>query len=584
MENNNILPDLASSESAQSNVYSDAFQSWQEARKIFDTAVKDYVAACAIFNAVCAENPAGSRVNDPQRDQALAALEPELPQIASNLGQVTNAAKMMKVLRNRSATLAPISRLSSELLVRIFESLDYSGPLGPALEKGTWPFPESVACVSTYWRELALNNGQLWTRISFDLPSHLGDKLYKWAEARLRNSQGHRIELCVHETIFTEDGFQKLLDFLPRVVPRLAAIKFRSLVLKGDSAPRILSCWFTHDTHDAITDLQLIGSRYDSRPQDLRLRLTQSHPIEIIEDRFSRVQYLTLHNTFVNWSSRLYHGLVELDLEFKDGRSLTLSVGHIAGMLSASPMLRVLKLRGLHVLDSSPMPEPVRLDHLEILFLHCSGLYLLPVLQPGSKPIYVRLTFTTFNPDPCLQLLKRSRVVKLIIESDVETALPPALFTILPVTQHLVLVNFELSVEFFLSMNYPLALRDNSQCPTVWPLLRTLHFVDCRFANDFVVQSIRLKTPIPYHFAMWTSRCNFDIITKTGRMSSIRAKDPSREQPILEALQAYIPGAQGASNEPTQDAKSLTFIQPMGTRLVSVHLLSVAARGPRPPA
>ncbi|KAG8733127.1 hypothetical protein FRC10_000409 [Ceratobasidium sp. 414] len=200
----------------QPNVYSGAFRSWQAARKVFDTAVKDYAAACATFEAVFIENPEESRAIHPQRDQILAALELELPQIASNLEQVTNAAKMMKILRNRYTAQAPINRLSSELLVRVFESFDHSGPLGPTLEKGTWPFPESVACVNTSWRQLALNNGQLWSRINFDLPSHLGDKLYQWAETRLKNSQGHRIVLSVHEATFAKDDLQKLLDFLPR--------------------------------------------------------------------------------------------------------------------------------------------------------------------------------------------------------------------------------------------------------------------------------------------------------------------------------------------------------------------------------
>ncbi|KAG9074899.1 hypothetical protein FRC06_010396, partial [Ceratobasidium sp. 370] len=382
----------------------------------------------------------------------------------------------MKALRNRSATLVPINRLSSELLIRIFESLDHPGPLGPTLEKGTWPFPESVACVSTSWRQLTFDNGQLWSRINFDLPSHLGDKLYGWAATRLKRSQGHRVELCVRESPQATHGdFKELLDFLPGVMPCLSAIRFR---LMPYYIPEILSCWFTHGTHDTVIDLQLIVDDNYSPLQDLVPRLAQSKPVELIEDRFSHVRYLSLHHAFVDWSSRLYHGLVELDLLFTEDDRVSAPIEQLASVLAASPMLRALKLCGLRLQGSSSVPESVRLDNLEILFLanmSSDANLLLPILQPGPKPMYMRLPLDVFDPDPCLQFLMRSRVEKLIIEAYMHDVPPPALFTVLPVTQHLVLVDFKLPVDFFLSMNFPLARRDNSSYPTVWPHLRSLH-------------------------------------------------------------------------------------------------------------
>ncbi|CAE6475093.1 unnamed protein product [Rhizoctonia solani] len=103
------------------------------------------------------------------------------------------------------------------------------------------------------------------------------------------------------------------------------------------------------------------------------------------------------------WTSRAYTGLIELDLEFshKCDINITITEFELANILRASPGLRVLRF-SLEVTsgseDSAPTPEPVHLNHLEIVRL--DGKYpgaqeaVLRVIYPGQAPLQMTTEVT----------------------------------------------------------------------------------------------------------------------------------------------------------------------------------------------
>ncbi|KAG8779805.1 hypothetical protein FRC12_023820 [Ceratobasidium sp. 428] len=518
-----------------SNVYSEALEAWKTAHAQFKTALKAYSDACSTFCASCSgalvQNTTQSMLED-----VLAALESELPGLASDVEQVKSADRAVKLLRNKSTTLVQINILPAELLTRIFESLCYSREiLGEMdqLSKSLW----ALAWVNTYWRQLAFSNSYLWARIHMPTWDKRRGKPHEQAQAQLTYARDLPLDVMLdstkQRTAFmshraTEDLFRE-------VAPRLRSLTYHSGRSTSYSPSDVLSGWIQHGTPVVGCCLKLQSYRLQSG--DLRLQIQSvSTPMERIEAFLAPVEYLALRNHCIGWSSALYHRLIELDLSFDPGFVQFFTVTEFAAILSASPCLRSLKLRGLGLRpqDALDAVEPVRLDYLEVLFLgdiHRSSLrLLLPMFQPGSTPLYVRFDLPKRNVDIVhyVQLLQRINTMKLMIVGS-EHHLPQSLLAFLAGVQYLCLCNFVLDMSFWVSMREPVILHANEQYPSVWPNLQILHLYECNFRIS--ESKSDLKEPTPYNFMLWI----WD-----GEQSD---ECPSA-QTVLDLFSGYVPGIQ----------------------------------------
>ncbi|KAG8790712.1 hypothetical protein FRC12_011217 [Ceratobasidium sp. 428] len=537
-----------------SNVYSEAFEAWQDARVRFKAALKVYSDACSVFRVMCS-GPLVQNTTQSMLEGVMVALDNEIPGMASDIEQVRSANWAVNLVRNKSTTLVPINILPAELLTRIFESLCYSreilGEMGQLLRS-----PWTLAWVNTYWRQLAFSNSYLWARIHMPTWAKLRGQPYKQARTQLTYARNLPLDVMLDST--KEKVAAKIMshrateELFCKVVPRLRSLAYD----EGDSASysvkNVLFHWIQYGTPGTTyyLDLRLLD-KGSSPSNDLRLKIqSSSTPIERIEAFFAPVQHLALHNQYIGWSSALYHGLIELDLFFYPKFDHFPTASEFAAMLSASPCLRALKLRGfgLQLQNSLDTVEPIRLDCLEVLFLgdiRSRSLHpLLPMFQPGSLPLYMRFNIPKQSADIVhyVQLLRRSSVVKLMVVGN-GCRLPRSLLAFLSGLEYLCLCNLVLDISLWASMRESLISYANEQYPSVWPSLRTLHLHECTL--HISESQPHHNNSTPYSFMLWI--WNGSLFHETDRL--FIEKGSVRGQTILRSFSSYVPGMQEVQND-----------------------------------
>ncbi|CEL62822.1 hypothetical protein RSOLAG1IB_10506 [Rhizoctonia solani AG-1 IB] len=162
----------------------------------------------------------------------------------------------------------------------------------------------------------------------------------------------------------------------------------------------------------------------------------------IINSGFSGVTNLHLQGVFFNWSSTLYHGLVDLRLTAPPiGKATDIHISTLKYILSKCPGLRTFQF-SLHLItnevDDEPSlqrpSDPVSLPDLEMIRVSTAHAYiggrpsfyvgsLLRLFAPGSKPLRLILE-TGRNPNEPLfesngmkEFLVRSKVERLCIRN-----------------------------------------------------------------------------------------------------------------------------------------------------------------------
>ncbi|KAG8775394.1 hypothetical protein FRC12_001511 [Ceratobasidium sp. 428] len=543
---------MRSSESG-SNVYYEAFQAWRNAHAQFKAAVAKYSDACSAFDAVCS-GPSAQHGTQSMLEDALAALDSELPGLELDIKQAMTANGVLKALRNKSATVVPINKLPSELLLRIFGLLCHSRQDLCGADNPSRP-PRILACVNTYWRGLVLNNSYLWTRINLASLDRRSKKPLGHTQAQVTWTGTLPLDVVLDGTRqrHRRSVFQETRDLLREVAPRLRSLTYHADDSMGCSPHEILLHWIRHGTPGSGHTLKLL--RYSSAEVDdlrLELLLVYSISIEQMNAFFAPVRHLALHNHYIGWSSVLYHNLVELDLCFDSSFLYFPTTSEFAAVLSASPGLRTLKLFGFGLQPPSPSDAMglVHLDHLETLFLkriHRRSLkLLLPMLQPGSTPLYMRFDVPKRSADTVYyaQLLQRSNITKLMVKGNGKSP-PQSLLASLAGVQHLLLYNFDIDILFWESMHNPLVPYSNEQYPSAWPSLRTLHLFECDFYGSKYKHY--LKEPIPYNFMLWIWDGD-----QFYEMDGSRIKrNSSKARKILGVLSRYVPGMQEVQDNRT---------------------------------
>ncbi|KAG9121949.1 hypothetical protein FRC07_001865 [Ceratobasidium sp. 392] len=544
-----ILPSAMQSTTTSSNIYSEALRTWKNAHKRFNAAIEEYYDACLSFEATCS-GPLARDAIQPMLEEVLAALESELPELLLEIEKVSNANKVLKTLRNRSAALTPISILPSELLTRIFEFFCLSRD-NSALAYNPSESPRALAGVCTYWRRLTLESSYLWTCINLASLTKLGNKPHKYTQTQLKYARRLSLDISFDGTQQWSDysDFLETKALFIEAASRLCSLTYQAERLTGYSPIEFLSYWVKHGTPGSCRALKFVASSSHLFPGEYRsdLFLSRSIPMEQIESFLAPIQYLTLHHLFIGWSSSLYHNLVELDLSFNSSFADFPTIAQFSAVLSNSPGLRALKFNGFRLMSITSSPyatEPIPLNNLEILFLkniHRRSLrFLLPMIQPGSKPLYMRFDLPKRRADFSyyLKLLRRSRVFKLMIAGRGGYPLH-SLMASLEGVQHLLLTEFVIDISFWQLMHDTVIPYAQAQLPSVWPSLRTLHLLECKFEGseyDYYLE----ETPIPFNFMVWI--WGLDEFHEMDR-SWIDPDSPELQR-ILSTLSRYVPGLQ----------------------------------------
>ncbi|KAG8725191.1 hypothetical protein FRC09_006427 [Ceratobasidium sp. 395] len=299
-------------------------------------------------------------------------LDTELESLAAEENTLRSTRFSLLKLRNKSETLASINLLPSELLTEIFKlsisNCSYSNPDD---------FPYSFANTCTFWRQIALETPYFWTHVDVGpgVPRGLSKLMLERARANPLHLHIDEHELPRWANPKPGKRYQPdpLLRDLKSIMHRVHTLKLSSQNLEGSFVGRMINLWLDHGDGDLVTLLSVYQHLGDEVLFDDYHECTAViHTSEHGKDVLLSLQTLHLHGVRFNWDSNAYRGLVDLRLGFEIRSAIAaISSLEFVRILLASPMLAVLKLRGLEVTGIEDLPHiiPISLSYLQVLNL-----------------------------------------------------------------------------------------------------------------------------------------------------------------------------------------------------------------------
>ncbi|KAG8777227.1 hypothetical protein FRC12_000489 [Ceratobasidium sp. 428] len=252
-------------------------------------------------------------------------------------------------MRNHSAPLAPVNRLPPEILAHIFAlSLRRCGV-------HVYRFHDPAA-VCVYWRQVALNATDLWSHVDID-----ADKPDGWTNLFFERAADSPIYAHVDEPVLYSEYdirppemTRKAINLLAPHIQRINTLEIAACNGSCNFLSRVLNVWLDYGSINSSNSLVV------HLPPTTPVRLTpNANASDSFEIGISRSQNarknlhllgtLHLQNAYFDWSSSVYHGLVELQLRFDDYPGCSISTLQLAKILSASPALATLKLERLEI-------------------------------------------------------------------------------------------------------------------------------------------------------------------------------------------------------------------------------------------
>ncbi|KAG8692294.1 hypothetical protein FRC08_009868 [Ceratobasidium sp. 394] len=304
--------------------------------------------------------------------------------------QLTNS--KLRMVRNVSWSLAPISALPEEILSTIFK-LAAHPCLMNSRGKTTLVVPTVLSSVCSSWRQIALSIHSLWSHLDIRLTEPVGGPWY--LRAGLWATRSHSAPLYIHAS--NDDGSQytkssatarDFVAFLRPLVPRMSGLEmgFLDHVFR-DHVLGILSCWIRYGSRGSARQLKLGG---DFLTRDLRTQLL-SMDEQVTSGEFESF-FQSVDTLHLDWlippplDSTVYHGLVELRFEGPTFRS-QYSQQQFSTVLAACPKLRTLTFFLFRlVLEPDFSPIPIALDDLKTLAVGYSD-HVLPLITSSSPSI-----------------------------------------------------------------------------------------------------------------------------------------------------------------------------------------------------
>ncbi|KAL5632208.1 hypothetical protein ACGC1H_000267 [Rhizoctonia solani] len=313
----------------------------------------------------------------------------------------------------------PINSLPPEILIRIFHIVvAYPRNLCPdlACSKQYYPkYPDYLAQVCTLWRGIAHSTSTLWCRVDLSPNKPYCDKLTTRAQAHLAHAGQLPIELRIavngidHRNLECDEVL-RLISLISSRVESLELAMAGSLrhfhrgVFRFLFGQRPVLTKFVLLHHSYPCDSFLVANSFVSTDGEdlyskyMRLNSTEDE----MESSFAQLTVFHTRGIFPLWSSKAYHGLV--DLRLWTDTSLHIREAELVTILKSSPGLRILHFE-LNMHDSTPVAEevtPVELRDLQVIrIIPNDGGPLEPrpgsvlrLLAPGTKPL--RLTLEGF--------------------------------------------------------------------------------------------------------------------------------------------------------------------------------------------
>ncbi|KAL5637278.1 hypothetical protein ACGC1H_001052 [Rhizoctonia solani] len=291
----------------------------------------------------------------------------------------------------------PINKLPSEILATIMQIVT---SYAPCCWRGEMPYtnnpalryPDTLTHVCSRWRQVAIHSRNLWSHV--DIP--IRDVSYSRVTTFLNRAGQSPLSLHLsdeHDKL-TGGSLVSLIAPITSPIKSLELDKFPNGWIENYVST--LSICLATCTAGTLTEFvvrvgdQCLAQRHP-RPTFIKAR---NHPGEIylsgiflrpiyidldlpqerLEAVLRDVTVLRLDRHYFQWSSSVYHGLVELRLLGRRGANTCISESQLIDMLSCNPRLRILHF-GLEIVDVAPLEttsassEPIILRELEVLNL-----------------------------------------------------------------------------------------------------------------------------------------------------------------------------------------------------------------------
>lgn len=378
-------------------------------------ALQRYVHACsAVQICLIRENIINHRASQQLSD----CIGNELLHIHSYETSIKQAKAAISLSRNCLSAVVPVNALPSEILGYIFQLVLDAQPcnLDPSLRK---PLPtdlDQLTHVCTRWRQVAISTHTLWSHIDIAPGYSFSKGLISRAEVYAARAAHSFLDIhivnCSRKSVPVSEqpSYTTSAQFLTSV-----AAQTRSLNLKTEATSRgpaseafycsILRAYFDACIPGAFTELIIhdqgslqfvdgfivaTGDAIQSR--NLSLDLPQAR----LEDVWLPVKVLRLTGLYPHWTSKAYHGLVELHLI---SHTMNITESQLVAIMTASPQLHTLHV-GIEISELLPRHDPaalVQLKDLEVLVWtpewgHSDRLNkFLRWLVPGSKSLQVSI-------------------------------------------------------------------------------------------------------------------------------------------------------------------------------------------------
>ncbi|KAG8722744.1 hypothetical protein FRC09_005758 [Ceratobasidium sp. 395] len=347
-----------------------ALDEWKSMRVQLSNSIYAYISACETLRAVCArDHQTRARA---VAERAFILLDTELECLAAEESSLRSTLFSLSKLRNKSETLAPINLLPSEILIEIFKL-----SISNCSHSDRGDFPYNLVNTCTSWRQIVLEIPYFWTHIDVGpgVPWGLSKLMLERAKTNPLHLHidEHEIPRWAHPKPDEAYRPDPLLRDLASILHRVHTLELSSDNLEGDFVGRMINLWLGHGDQDLVKRLSVYQQSgdeviFDDYHEVIVVKQTSEHGKDVLLS----LQILHLHGVRFNWDSNAYRGLVDLRLSFDRMSAIaTISSLELVCILLASPMLAVLKLRGLEVTYTENIPHaiPISLDHLRILNL-----------------------------------------------------------------------------------------------------------------------------------------------------------------------------------------------------------------------
>lgn len=371
--------------------------------------------------------------------------------------------------------LTTINSLPPEILCCIFQLVtseeDCIGEIIGDEEDEEFPkYPELLSHVCSRWRQILISRGSFWSHIDL-VPFHRFSRGLI-ARARAYVSRVTPLTLSVHivnpvhknRIPFDRSDF---IQFLGSVAPQTRTLEleicrddmdFHRLILEtcfSSLVPGILEDVTIYDANAGEATVHTLIESAENPHSFTSMLLDVPH--QRMEEVWHSIAFLNLTGFYPRWTSKAYHGLVELFLIAAGSISTPPlpTETQFTNILLSSPGLRSLRFE-LELIDWRPQGDsiaPVQLVDLEYLGFATSHFdqvgSILRLIAPGSKPLEVSVELlrnsespTPFFAGEARRFFARSNVRDFFMSGSSEYQWANTVLGVLPSLENLCLDNF----------------------------------------------------------------------------------------------------------------------------------------------